>query len=138
MKVVLDTSVLISAFYHPLERPCFSRDVFHFAIETSDVFVSPYILGEFREKCRAKLKMSPVRIRALLDLVEARTKSVRSPEDIVGPKRLRDKDDLPILALAAAVRADYLLTWDKDLLSLAKFRRAVILSPRSFWDHARI
>ena len=135
--VVLDTSVLIASFFLPLDRPCFSRDVFDFVTRVAQGVISEYIRTEFHEKCRDKLGMSGERIDQLMKLILSRVTLAPAPKSLVGPKRLRDHDDLPILALAAAVKADFLLTWDKDLLTLGKFRRTRILSPRSFWDHVR-
>ena len=136
MKVVLDTSVLIAAFYPALDRPCFSRDVFDFVTRNAECVVSDCIRDELKEKCADKLEMSRERIEGLWKLIRSRVTIVPTPPEIVAPKQLRDQDDLPILALAAAVDADYLITWDKDLLTLGQFGRTVIFSPRSFWDSA--
>jgi len=136
VKVVLDTSVLIAAFYPALDRPCFSRDVFDFVTRNAECVVSDCIRDELKEKCADKLEMSRERIEGLWKLIRSRVTIVPTPPEIVAPKQLRDQDDLPILALAAAVDADYLITWDKDLLTLRQFGRTVIFSPRSFWDSA--
>ena len=137
MKVVLDTSVLIAAFYPALDRPCFSRDVFDFVTRKAECVISDDIRDELKEKCADKLEMSQERIEGLWKLIRSRVTIVPTPPEIVAPKQLRDRDDLPILALAAAVDADYLITWDKDLLTLGQFGRTVICSPRSFWDSAK-
>jgi putative PIN family toxin of toxin-antitoxin system len=137
LKVVLDTSVLIAAFYPALDRPCFSRDVFDFVSRKAECVISDYIHDEFRKKCADKLEMSQERIAGLWKLIRSRVRIVPTPPEIVAPKQLRDQDDLPILGLAMAVDADYLITWDKHLLTLGQFRRTVICSPRSFWDSAR-
>lgn len=42
---------------------------------------------------------------------------------------VRDKDDLFLLALAGAVRAEYVITGDKDLLVLGSFNGAKIITP---------
>ena len=46
----------------------------------------------------------------------------------------RDPDDIKILGLTAASNADCIITGDKDLLALKKFRGIPILNPRSFSD----
>jgi putative PIN family toxin of toxin-antitoxin system len=46
----------------------------------------------------------------------------------------RDPDDIKVLSLAAASKADYIVTGDKNLLVLKKFEDIPILSPRSFSD----
>lgn len=139
IKIVFDTSFLLAAFYPGFDRPCFSRDVYDFAILHGECFISNYIKDEFVEKCRDKLAINEHRMENLLNLILGRVVVFPDPDPITGPKKLRDRDpaDLPIIALAAAVKADYLLSWDKDLLTLGRFRRTRILSPRSFWDDIR-
>lgn len=45
-----------------------------------------------------------------------------------------DEDDDLVLATAVAGRADYLVTGDKGLLALRKFRGVAIITPRTFLD----
>jgi predicted nucleic acid-binding protein len=49
----------------------------------------------------------------------------------------RDKDDDEILALSQSIRADYIITGDKDLLVLKSFNSTLIVLPREFWYIAR-
>ena len=44
----------------------------------------------------------------------------------------RDEKDNQVLDLCLAGQADFLVTGDKDLLTLKKFRRTQILSPKEF------
>lgn len=44
----------------------------------------------------------------------------------------RDPKDDPILATALAGKADYIVTGDKDLLVLEKYKRIVIINPANF------
>jgi predicted nucleic acid-binding protein len=45
----------------------------------------------------------------------------------------RDKDDVHILGLAQRSLAEYIITGDKDLLDLVKYKSAKIVTPREFW-----
>jgi putative PIN family toxin of toxin-antitoxin system len=45
----------------------------------------------------------------------------------------RDSSDDPILGTAVAGKVDYLVSGDKDLLSLKYYRHIHIISPRDFW-----
>jgi len=138
VKIVLDTSVLIAAFFRPLAGPSFSREVFdHLVASEDDLFSSPYILQEFRQKCLKKLGFTVTET----DLFERQLKKrlqVVTPEpgsfEHAPTRQLRDPNDQPILDLAAVVRADFLMTWDKDLLVLRHLKQTRILTPREFWD----
>ena len=136
MKVVLDTSVLIAAFYQPLHRPCFSRDVYDYLVDNESVHVSPYILRESRNKCVAKLKLAPRQVQHLESLIRARVHVEKAgPPRWIRPEKLsaRDVKDLPIVELAVSISADLLLSWDKDLRDLKKVGATLILSPSEFW-----
>lgn len=133
MKVVLDTSVLIAAFYSPRYRPSFSRGVFDHLLEIASVHVSPFILQEFREKCVEKLHMTPAETEPLISLLRRVLHEEPEPQP-QSIDRLRDPDDVPIASLALSVEADMLMTWDKDLLVLETVGHTRIVSPRQFWD----
>ena len=135
MKVVLDTSVLIASFYQPLSGQGFSRQVYDFIIHNEKIYVSEWMMEEFKEKCRVKLKMSPAQIQKLQSFILERAYLIE-----LGRKKfkeyagLRDKNDAHILDLCARAGAEILLTWDKDLLVLKKMEGLKILTPREFWD----
>ena len=52
----------------------------------------------------------------------------------VSRKVCRDPMDLPVLGTCIAANADYLITGDKDLLTLKKNFTMIILSPREFYE----
>ena len=52
--------------------------------------------------------------------------------DIVPPGTVRDAGDLLVLGTLLACKADYLITGDKDLISLAE-RYSTIITPAEFW-----
>jgi putative PIN family toxin of toxin-antitoxin system len=136
VKIVLDTNVLIAAFYKPASHPCFSRDVYDFAVENATVYVSAYILKEFREKCVRKLGFKAGYVRHLESLIKKKLhlEPVQSFRSIsLAKSSLRDVKDYPIVDLALSAGADFLLTWDKDLLTLKKIGSVRILTPGEFW-----
>lgn len=61
--------------------------------------------------------LSPERIQALFDRLRYRGTLLRRPRRVFN--YARDPKDEPYLDLAAASKADWLLTYDKDILSLA-------------------
>jgi putative PIN family toxin of toxin-antitoxin system len=137
LKIVLDTNVLISAFYKPLYGPSFSKDVYDYLVENETVYVSAYILKEFRTKCLRKLKFKPKDVSSFERLIKKKVhlsnpmiKHTRLTKEVT----LRDPKDRPILELSVFIAADLLITWDKDLLTLKRINKTKILSPREFWD----
>jgi putative PIN family toxin of toxin-antitoxin system len=136
MRVVLDTNVLIAACYQPLRGPSFSKEVFDYVVDQETVVLSPGILAEFREKCGKKLRMPAPLIKKLVTLIQRRTETITPEPSSFNqiPSTLRDADDRHVLALTLTVKADFLLTWDKDLLVLQKVGPTRIRTPRQFWD----
>ena len=63
-------------------------------------------------------------------IVEATKDNVQPTEPLSGV--CRDKDDDIVLACALEAAVDYLVTGDKDLLILKKFRGIRIVTPRDF------
>ena len=64
---------------------------------------------------------------------------LRENGSLLGPAAVaadacRDADDMHILGLAKAGKADYLVTGDDDLLVLKRFGRCRIVTPRQFWS----
>lgn len=139
MNIVLDTSVLIDAFYHPPDRPTFTKDVYDYAVAFHQAWVSDEILKEFRNKCLKKLKLNSELTHRLESLIKkkAHYKPVQflkfDPEALHSIK-LRDKKDVHVIHFALGIPADIILTWDKDLLVLERIGKVNILSPRAFWD----
>jgi len=48
--------------------------------------------------------------------------------------RIKDTDDIPILACAIAGKADVSVTGDKELLNLRKIEDLALVSPRELWN----
>jgi putative PIN family toxin of toxin-antitoxin system len=49
--------------------------------------------------------------------------------------RLRDPDDVAVVACALTARARYLVTGDADLLSLKQIRQVEVVRPADFWAY---
>ena len=140
MKIVADTSFLIAAFYRPLHRPSFSREVYDYLVNQEEVYISPYILKEFREKCLKKLGFPAADVNAYEALLKKKAQVV-SPRPVrwVLPQdmTLRDAKDAPIIDLAVSIGADLLISWDKDLLALKTVDKIRIVNPKEFWGRLR-
>jgi putative PIN family toxin of toxin-antitoxin system len=151
-RVILDCNALLQAFLSP-DGPaaaCLamaeskqvllvtSRDVL---VEARGVFNRPFVRELLPE-------VTPERIDAFLDQVRYHSLFFRDVPR--GPDYERDPKDRPYMDLAVAAEADFLLTRDKDLLSLATshavaakdFRqrhqnRLRILTPSQFIDERK-
>lgn len=129
LRVVLDTNVLVSGLAYPGSVP--GRIVTAWRQGGLDVVLSRYILDELaRVLARLpRLRLTPLEIRDLID-------SLMFQADIVEPaglpdEGLRDPADQPVLQTLLAAQARYLITGDKDLLTLAD--RYPIVTPAEFW-----
>jgi putative PIN family toxin of toxin-antitoxin system len=132
---VLDTTVLISAFLRPVEGGA-SFELLRFAKERrSELFRSNDILDEVADTLTTHERMRRRYRYPDAAVVEYRRELARFAA-IVGEipeiRAVRDPDDDKILGCAIAAGADYLVTRDKDLLSLDRYREIAILPPERF------
>jgi len=128
VKIVLDSNVLISAFV--ARGLC--ADLFRDLVASHELLISDYILSEVHEKLLHKFRMSAPVADGIRDLLK---QYVVQPGELpeIGVS-IRDPDDVPIVAFAAAVAADVLITGDRDLLDVASELPVEVLSPRAFYD----
>lgn len=129
LRVVLDTNVLVSGLAYPASVP--GRIVAAWQTGGLTVALSRHILDEM-------VRVLPRLPRITLSAAERHGLAERFMffADMVQPATcdepaLRDAADLPVLATLIAAQADYLITGDKDLLTLAD--RYPIVTPAAFW-----
>jgi putative PIN family toxin of toxin-antitoxin system len=132
MKVVLDANVLVAAF--AARGLC--EAVLEHCLAECDLVVSEPLLREVGEKLETKLRLPEATRNELLQFLQAHTTSVEPAS--VDPDACRDPDDLMVLGTAAAARASYLVTGDKDLFVLESYGTIPIVSPRKFWESLRV
>jgi len=129
VKVFLDTNVIISAF---MGRGL-SHDVYRLVKEYHEPITGEAVLEELRRVLSKKFEVSQ---RDLDDMLMSFGNWHVEPRPEALPMiRIRDRDDLPILASALASSADVLVTGDKDLLELTdQISELKIMDPRGFWN----
>jgi uncharacterized protein len=126
--VVLDTNVLVSAF--AARGLC--ADLFRDVISHHTLAISDYILDELQQKLTEKLQVpAPVALSINALLLPYRVVHAQLP-DIAAD--VRDLDDIPIVAFALAMKADFLITGDRDLLDIAISLPVPVISPRQFYQ----
>jgi putative PIN family toxin of toxin-antitoxin system len=133
VKVVFDTNVWLSIFMKKILTDEFSK-----AKQELTVYISKDIIFEASKvllypKIAEILKKANVSEKEILRAIEANS-------TIVNPKiKLQiieeDAEDNKILECALASGADIIVSGDKHLLKLEKFRKTRILTPREFFDN---
>lgn len=126
-KVVLDTNIYISAILfggHPEEILNLARLGF------ISIFISPHLIQEIKKVLREKFQWSEKQIQETIDtiqnfayLIEPKTKISKIKED---------KADNRVLECALTSKANYIVSGDRHLLVLKRFRQIKILSPFDF------
>jgi putative PIN family toxin of toxin-antitoxin system len=129
LKIVIDSnlwiSFLISKKLKNLDKLCFDKNI---AVVSSPKVVAEFLDVSSRKKIKKYLKQKD--IPRVLNLIEAHC--VDDPTEYAENPELEDPDDLYLLALSDAVKANYLLTGDKDLLLLKKYNNTEIISYSEF------
>ena len=131
MKLVLDTNVIVAAF--ATRGLC--ADIFRFAIECCSIFGSPELLKECERVLLTKVKVPKKRIKAINSYLKSQLLII-DPE-MVDVDACRDKSDLHILGVAKKGKVNFIVTGDQDLLSLKKFGKTKIFTPREFWGYVQ-
>lgn len=130
LRIVLDTNVLLSGLAYPASIP--GKIMAAWKQGAIDIVLSRYILDEAARSLprMSRVGLSQEEIRNLVDSFLFLAETVE-PAEVIEPG-LRDTTDLPILGTFLAAQANYLITGDKDLLSLAG--QYPILTPAAFWE----
>ncbi len=128
MRIVVDASVLIAA----LGRPGVCTELLDEVVRDHTLILSEYILAEVQRKLHEKFGVPEDAAGALASGLRATCGELVVPAPVpVGA--CRDPDDLPILGTAVAAQAKFLITVDKDLLTLGHYERTLIVKPGNFW-----
>jgi putative PIN family toxin of toxin-antitoxin system len=131
VRVVLDTNVLLAGF--ATRGLC--EALLTLVYRDHIVILSEHILDEVSRHFSGKFKATKAQAEAVVAFLRSSSEIV---EPAVVPRgTLRDKDDLPVLGTAVAGAAACLVTGDQELLSLGRYQRVDILSPRAFYDWLR-
>lgn len=129
-RVVLDTNILISSLFW--KGP--SRHVVDLAIANKiKSITSPEILEEVEAVLYEDFPQVPY------DKIEEIIKDILSYSQLIIPqaitvKKLRDLKDAKIIACGLSAKAGHIVTGDKDLLVLKKYKGIKISTPKAFLD----
>lgn len=132
MRVFLDTNVLVAAF--ATRGLC--GDVLRTVLARHELLSSATVVQELTRTLVEKIRVPEATVREIAAFLRA---SAAFPDTPVGPPAVpvRDPDDAVILSEALALRADVLVTGDKDLLDAGEVPGIRIVDPRGFWTVIR-
>ena len=131
MNLIFDTNVLIAAF----SAHGICTNLFEYALENCTIVLSDHILDELHRVLIDKFKMPENKaIEIRLFLIET---CLISEYKIFSDQVSRDKNDDPVLGIIDKIQVDYLVTGDKDLLVLKKYKKVPIIQPRELWEILR-
>ncbi len=133
MRVILDTSVIVSGLISPHSPP--AKVVELWQQGTIQLLYSAEIFAELqdvlhRQWLQQRLAHRPNRISDFLTSVVILGEIVSGAFDVSG--QVRDPNDEMFLTCAVLGSADYLISGDKDLLTLGSFGPTQIVSPADF------
>ncbi len=132
MKVIFDTNVILSSFItHGL-----SARVLDICIDHHKLYISAFIINEVTTKLKEKFKVNTKDINKSKEFL-LNNFEVVNPRGTM-PKICRDIDDNNILHLAEFIKADLIITGDKDLLVLKKYKKTLIITPRDYMEQYNI
>ncbi len=132
---VFDTNTLISAHLLPSST---NRQAFDLAFEKGILVHSKETFTEFTEVFTRPKFDKYISLEDRLDairLLELRSQFIEITSPVIA---CRDPKDDKFLSLALTIKADSIITGDKDLLVLHPFREIPILNPTDFIDRFRI
>lgn len=127
IRAVVDTNVLISGLiWGGTPKRCFDK----FRYENSyQLIFSPELVHEFRTKLLKKFQLPSQKVNLWV-------KELTQYSEFINPtyvtKICRDPKDNMLLDTAHSGQANFIVTGDKDLLTLKSFKHIEIVSPKSF------
>ena len=128
MRVFFDTNVLASA----LTSRGLCAELYERVALGHDLIVGAPVIDELLRVLGDKLKVPTGelrRVRAELEEFE-----VAPPSDRLPAVKIKDRDDLPVLACALAANVEIFVTGDKELIALRVVGQMNVLSPRQLWE----
>ena len=128
LRIVPDTNILISAFivegneYRLIEK-CFKREIL--------LITSADVIDEFKEVAlRPKFGFTEEEVDDFVNALIEAAEVVMPKEKVSGV--CRDPDDDKLLEAALEGNADYIISGDKDMLVLKRFRNIKVVTAAKF------
>lgn len=133
IRAVLDANILVSGF--PAATGIAATLIDHWRVGTFQLVTSLHIIDEVTRawaKPYWRARFSQMQIDRALALLDQEADVTPITIDVVGVAT-HPEDDW-VLATAVSAGADYLVTGDRDLRAVGRYRGVVVRSPRAFLD----
>ena len=130
---VFDTNTLISAL---LFRDSIPRKAFDRALEKGKILISLNVVAELNEVLGREKFNKYVSEQERVEFLIALLQEAIFIEVVEVVTECRDPHDDKFLELAVNGNAEYIISGDRDLLSLHPFREIAIVTPRDFLETA--
>ena len=129
MRIIIDTNIVISgAFFNGLPKTILKS----VADEKFDVFISDEILKEYHKSVNEMLEKDKYHLN--FALFEAFMKNIKMIESKSNVKICRDPDDDKFINCAIDAKAIYIVSGDKDLLTIGQYEDIEIVTAKEFYD----
>ena len=127
IRVVLDTNVFISSlFWKGAPYQIFGK-ILEGAILN---FVSPQILKELKERLLYKFKLPPEKVKEYLETIVFNSKITYPKKKLNVVKK--DPSDNKIIECALEAKASFIISGDKHLLEIKRYKGIKIVTPGEF------
>ncbi len=133
IKAVVDANVIISAVIAPLGSPRRVYDAWRegrFVLVTSPAIIEEVARKLLHPKIRERYAVSHEEREAVLSLLRGQAE-MSAGTTAIRP-RSRDPEDDHVIAAALEAVAEFVVSGDKDLLSLGAYRGTRIVTPAEF------
>lgn len=126
LKVVLDSNILVSALVFGGKPEQILERIISLQVQA---IISPILISELTEVLIKKFKFTPDRIQSTEDIIKESFKLVYPSKEI---SILNDEDDNRVLEAAVEGEDDFIVTGDRGLLKLGKYRGVQIMTAKQF------
>jgi putative PIN family toxin of toxin-antitoxin system len=124
-KITVDTNILISFFVYPAGTV---REIIGLAINKHiSICISPDIIEEYSKVLRQKFSWNEHDINSNISLLKRMTVFIQPDKSIKAVRA--DPTDNKIIECAVAAGADAIISGDKHLLNLKKYKSIPIMKP---------
>lgn len=127
MRIFFDTNVIVSA----IVTRGLSFDVIKDSNYKHKVFYTAYLLKEVQKVLATKFPLSDKTIKSAVSLMKKYFIEGKTSHTV--DKICRDPDDNQVLADTVVNGIEILITGDKDLLVLKKYKGIKIILPKDYW-----
>lgn len=131
MRVFPDTNVLVIAFI--TRGIC--ADIFRLILAEHELILSEVVIKELRSVLLDKINLPLQQVKSIVDFLKS-FEVIYDSEPRIKIK-IRDENDIYILASAINGKADIVITGDKDLLDVSETFGIKIVNPRGFLELVR-